>query len=250
VLSAVGAFGAGMFMPRAIMPMRISAPIADDYVERIGNSGVTFEMKAIPAGAGVGAFWMGRAEVMWDAFLLWAYEESAAPRGKQGADGVTHPTKPYGDVYRGYGKNKQPALGMSHRAATEFCVWLSKKTGKNYRLPTEAEWEYAYGGGKGVLEGWYRGNSGGKPHDVGSLKPNGFGLVDMAGNIAEWCAVPPGAKPVVRGGHFLGGADLMRAKARLEQDLDAWNALDPQEPKSVWWLASADFVGFRVARSA
>ena len=95
----------------------VPRPGLPDYTETIGNTGVTFDMKGIPAGEGIPEFWLGRTEVTWDAFLLWAYEESQTPAGTRGADGVTHPTKPYGDVYRGYGRgtgNKQPALGMTH----------------------------------------------------------------------------------------------------------------------------------------
>lgn len=234
----------------------VPRPGLPDYTETIGNTGVTFDMKGIPAGEGIPEFWLGRTEVTWDAFLLWAYEESQTPAGTRGADGVTHPTKPYGDVYRGYGRgtgNKQPALGMTHKAAVEYCVWLSRQTGKTYRLPTEAEWEHAFRAGqRGTvrMDGWHRGNSGARPRDGAAKEPNAYGLYDMAGNVAEWCAAPPDGKPpAVRGGHFLGGAELLRSDSRLENNPEAWNAYDPQEPKSVWWLSSADFVGFRVARS-
>lgn len=231
-----------------------------DYTETIPNSTVALQMKAIPGAGSIQPFWLATTEVTWDAFLLWAYTETQTPAGTRGADGVTHPTKPYGDVYRGYGRKNQPALGMSHRAGEEFCVWLSKQTGRTYRLPTEAEWEHAYraGGSTAFFWGdtlatdyaWHRANSGVKPHPVATTKPNAWGLYDMAGNLAEWCATPrDGSAPAVRGGHFASPPDQLRADARLVSDPEAWNAYDPQEPKSVWWLSSADFVGFRVARS-
>jgi formylglycine-generating enzyme required for sulfatase activity len=220
-------------------------------------------MKAVPgdARAGIAPLWISPTEVTWDAFLLWAYEESQTPAGTRGADGITHPTKPYGDVLRGYGRANQPALGMSHRGAVEFCNWLSKQTGKAYRLPTEAEWAHAYRAGSTTPYfwgdsaasseyAWSKTNSGAKPHAVATRKPNAWGLYDMAGNVAEWCAAPAdGSRPAVRGGHFAAGSELLRADARLVSDPDAWNAYDPQEPKSVWWLSSTDFTGFRVARS-
>src|SRR5207237_10929711 len=88
----------------------------------------------------------------------------------------------------GYGKDKQPALCMTRHAAAEYCRWLSAKTGKTYRLATEAEWEYAARAGtttpwsSGATPdtlgdvAWYAANSGGKPHLGGQKKPNAFGL--------------------------------------------------------------------------
>jgi sulfatase modifying factor 1 len=236
----------------------------EDYTETIPGTTVTFEMKAIPGNPrdGIAPFWIARTEVTWDAFLLWVYADSHVNAGTPDADGITHPTKPYGDVYRGYGRRKQPALGMSHQAAVEFCTWLSKQTGRRYRLPTEAEWEYAcragtatpffWGNAPGDAKqfAWHGGTSDGKPRPVGTTQPNPWGLYDMAGNVAEWCAAPAdGTPPAVRGGHFRGGTGLLRSDARLVSDAEAWNALDPQQPKSRWWLASVDFTGFRLACS-
>jgi formylglycine-generating enzyme required for sulfatase activity len=87
-----------------------------------------------------------------------------------------------------------PVEQVSWEDAIEFCDRLSRATRKRYRLPTEAEWEYACRSGTtgpyaGSLDemGWYSDNSGSKTHEVGKKQPNGFGLYDMHGNVLEWC---------------------------------------------------------------
>jgi len=112
-------------------------------------------------------------------------------------DAITGPTPVYGDLTMGYGK-KHPAIGMTWHNATTFCRWLSKKTRKEYRLPTEAEWEYACRAGATSIFGegcdpnrladfaWYKANSDGQTHEVAKCKPNAWGVYDMSGNVREW----------------------------------------------------------------
>lgn len=98
------------------------------------------------------------------------------------------------------GRNR-PVEQVSWDDVQEFIRMLDQRTGKNFRLPTEAEWEYAArsGGKREKYSGtsnenelgdfaWSRENSGGKTHPVGRKKPNGLGLYDMTGNVEEWTA--------------------------------------------------------------
>ena len=132
----------------------------------------------------------------------------------------------------GFGHDGYPAICMTQLAAKMYCKWLCAKTGRYYRLPTEAEWEYAcragtttaysFGDDPDDLEdyGWYFDNSDDKYQKVGTKKPNPWGLYDMHGNVYEWCldwygpyptgkandptGPPEGKEKVARGGSFCG----------------------------------------------
>jgi formylglycine-generating enzyme required for sulfatase activity len=145
---------------------------------------------------------------------------------------------------------------MSYLSAQKYCEWLSAKTGKKYRLPTEAEWEYACRAGvlpagpitdSELLDklAWHWGNSDDKTHKVGTKQPNAWGIHDMLGNVAEWCQPMDDEVPVVRGGSFDDQPDKVHPAARKKYTPD-WQMNDPQNPKSQWWLTDAPFVGFRV----
>jgi formylglycine-generating enzyme required for sulfatase activity len=275
------------------------------YTETIPGSQVRFDMVPIPAGrfrmgspvsesgrgqdegpqaeVSVGAFWIGKHEVTWDEYDQFRRQ---APKLSKGADAptdaVTGPTPPYADESWGFGKGRQPAIGMTWHAAAEYCRWLSAKTGHHYRLPTEAEWEYAARAGTETPwssgaqaaslanSAWYADNANSVPHAVGGKQPNAFGLHDMHGNVAEWtldrydpkryaslkgkAAKNPVAMPdaaryphAVRGGSFEDDAEHLRSAARRASK-PAWSRRDPQEPQSIWWHTDATFVGFRIAR--
>ncbi|MFZ9661916.1 MAG: formylglycine-generating enzyme family protein, partial [Chitinophagaceae bacterium] len=153
-----------------------------------------------------------------------------------------------------------------------------QKTGIFYRLPTEAEWEYAcragsktaysFGNDPNMLSqyAWFKGNSSNKYQKVGQKKPNKWGLYDMLGNVSEWTLdqydekyfskadtlnplMPPETRypRSVRGGSYLDVANGLRCAARSRSEI-VWNRRDPQIPKSRWWLTDGMFVGFRIVR--
>jgi formylglycine-generating enzyme required for sulfatase activity len=229
----------------------------------------------------VSAFWMGEKEVTfaeWDAF----FKNMDVPQTKEiSVDAVSRPTAQYIDLTWGMGRDaRQATNSMSQQAALMYCKWLYEKTGVFFRLPTEAEWEYAcragtqtatpFGNDPAALKayGYFKDNSDGKFQKTASLKPNGWGLYDMLGNLSEWTLdqyqadaysklaanardplIPPGSKypKVVRGGSYLDTAEELRCANRIASDA-SWNKRDPQIPKSRWWLTDGMFMGFRVVR--
>jgi len=284
------------------------------YGEMIEHTSIKIDMLPIPAGTfvmgspkkekdrkpdegpqhkvKVEPFWMSKFEITWDAYEIWMFELDvqrrkfhqikANARDKQAAEyTVSQPTAPYTDMTFGMGKKGYPAICMTQLAAKVFCKWLTKKTGRYYRLPTEAEWEYAcragtktayhFGNDPKKLNdyAWHYDNSNEKYHKVGSKKPNPWGLHDMHGNVAEWVldqhttsfykkfvgkvAVNPLANPtklyprVVRGGGWDSDADELRSAARI-QSAEEWKQQDPQIPKSIWYHTDALQVGFRIIR--
>ncbi|MCA9047755.1 MAG: formylglycine-generating enzyme family protein [Planctomycetaceae bacterium] len=237
----------------------------------------------------ISPFWMGKFEITWDQYDVWGenmditrrmiFGSPATPRDPV-ADAVTRPTPPYTDMSFGMGKQRHPAICMTQHAARKYCEWLSAKTGRYYRLPTEAEWEYAcragtttaysFGDDPAAIEdyAWYAGNSDETYHDVGGKQPNPWGLYDMHGNVAEWVLdqyVPetyklrkgPVSNPlvvplqeyprVVRGGGWDDEPNMHRSAVR-EGSSEEWKQQDPQIPQSIWYFTDALGVGFRVVR--
>ncbi|MHC4306880.1 MAG: formylglycine-generating enzyme family protein, partial [Planctomycetota bacterium] len=117
------------------------------------------------------------------------------------------------------------------------------------RLPTELEWRYVCSLGAIVADriddyAWHKGNADFKTHPVGAKTPDALGLGDVWGNASEWCTGTDG-EPVTLGGSYRDTAEAVGCAARVPPTA-AWNARDPQFPKSIWWLADAGFVGFRI----
>ena len=221
----------------------------DNFVEQIPGSSSTISMVAIPGGSfrmgsdskepfhkedeapvrnvTVSSFFMSEIQITWDQY--WTFFSQTMSEGRTppevifenntrpDLDAVSGPTAPYGSPDQGWGAGVLPAITMTHYAAETFCQWLSLTTGKKYRLPTEAEWEYAARGGtetpfffegnpkdysdQGFMRRFfaakteiisdyviYRKNSNNRTHEPDRVKPNPFGLKNMFGNVWEYCA--------------------------------------------------------------
>jgi formylglycine-generating enzyme required for sulfatase activity/mono/diheme cytochrome c family protein len=286
------------------------------YQETVKKTGKEFAMVPIPGGeflmgspetekdrkpdegpqvkVKIEPFWMGATEVTWDLYMPFMVTPDA--RWKDGSkktlnpkdepvDATSSPTAPYTDMTFGMGQDGYPAISMTEHAANKFCQWLSAQTGHFYRLPTEAEWEYAARAGTTTAwsfgddaskigdYAWYFENSDGKTQQVAQKKPNPWGLYDIHGNAAEWTldqydpayygamaalvqtgAAPlPWNKPVtlyprsVRGGSWDDYLKDLRSAARRGSK-DTWKVMDPQLPKSIWYHTSAQFLGMRLVR--
>ncbi len=252
--------------PTASTPKPPDAKAADPgpFKQDIPAAAFAFDMLPIPGDAtkNIKPFYLSKTEITWEAFDVFIYrldepesKSTPATSAAPPADAITRPTKPYIPPDRGFGHEGFAAIGMSHHSAATFCAWLSAKSGRHYRLPTEAEWEHAcLAGAKGPLPfddaaklpdyAWCESNSADTTHPVAKKLPNAWGLHDMLGNVAEWCDAPDGAG-AVRGGSYLDSADDIRPTTR-SPNKPAWNASDPQVPKSKWWLANATHIGFRI----
>ncbi len=243
------------------------APAQEPMRVKLPGSLVEIELLHVPGGTcttadgpvEIAPFWLARTETTWDAYDVMVFRLDRPESERQGVDGVARPTKPYINVDRGFGHAGYPALSMSALGAESFCKWLSDATGKHFRLPTPIEHEWAaralsptpYGCGSIEALGehaWFRDNSGRTTHPVGGKSPNAWGFVDLHGNVGEWTVDAEG-KSFVEGGAFAESAAALEAGKRRTPS-PSWNASDPQIPKSVWWLADANFVGFRIACDA
>lgn len=226
----------------------------------IPELGHAFEMVRVPGGkiqAGgkeieLRSFWISKHEVAWEAF-----EAYFSSRKAMKLDGVTRPSQPYEPPNGQMGTGRHPAIGMRWHGAIGYCEWLSTHTGQRFRLPTEAEWEYAARAGDAAAApagladlAWTKENAGDKTHPAGEKKPNAFGLHDMLGNVWEYCLepfAPPEFGPVLRGGAWTSPAASIAYSFRQQVNPD-WYDRDPNRPRSMWWLTDGKFAGFRIVR--
>ena len=235
------------------------ATAGEPEVVRLDGTAVSFELVRTPAGEieidgehqVLPALTVTMTEITWDLYDIYLYGLDIPDEDKT-IDGISRPSKPYVPPDRGYGHAGYPAMGMTRHAAIEFCRWLSRKTGDTYRLPTRTEWTYlASAKGDAAGGAWHEDNADYTTQPVGKKTANAFGLHDMLGNVAEWVAPRKGERPqdnaTAMGGSFLDMPSRCAPTASQTQDA-SWNISDPQIPKSTWWLADCDFVGFRVIR--
>ena len=282
--------------------------------ERGGDEGPQVRVKVQP-------FWIGKHEVTWDEYrafmamydafkklqLVAANPDNAAGNAADekmdlvtthawdgkledewGVDAVTSATPLYDSsfTYAAGDQPRQPAVTMTQFAAKQYTKWLSRIVGRDYRLPSEAEWEYAaragtttaysFGDDSELLGdyAWFDDNADFQTHPVGEKKPNAWGLYDMHGNVAEWTldeytagtyaglgqgpvdaamAVrwPTRVFPrVIRGGSWLDTAPALRSAARHKSEEQEWKLSDPNIPLSPWWFTeeAATGVGMRIVR--
>jgi formylglycine-generating enzyme required for sulfatase activity len=286
--------------------------------ERNEDEGPQVRVKVAP-------FWMGKHEVGWGEYqsfmamydVFKKLQTLAANRGKGGdagdvkdeqnwrvvrqhawngdveqkwdVDAVTAPTPLYDSSFTygvGGDKPELPAVTITPFAAKQYTKWLSGVTGSDYRLPTEAEWEYAARAGTTTAYSfgddpsqlpeyaWFEDNSDFQTHPVGTKKPNPWDLYDMHGNVAEWTldqylpeayaalgnatvdvkkalVAPTKIYPrVIRGGSWYQTAPAARSAARHKSEEQEWKISDPNIPRSPWWYTEepAMAVGMRVIR--
>jgi formylglycine-generating enzyme required for sulfatase activity len=260
------------------------------YKVTIPNTTVDYQMTPIAAGefqmgsdekkdeqpihqVTVGAFWMQTHEVTWDEYRLFMFANQAGETTHKDnlVDAISRPTRPYVEMSFGMGINGFPAISMTQHAANKYAEWLSAKTGDFYRLPTEAEWEYACRAGTAPPtplsdSAWDAADSNGTYHKVATKKPNAWGLFDMLGNVMEWTLdqyapypstpqINPWVKPTkpypiaVRGGSWNDPPPMLTCEARVGSDA-SWKQQDPQLPKSIWYETDAQWLGFRLVRPA
>jgi formylglycine-generating enzyme required for sulfatase activity len=248
------------------------------FTEKIKGTLLKFEMIPIPGGKFVFSpdgkqppreveikpFFMAKTECTWreyEVFYLQLDLPESQRRLTKDADAIGRPSPPHGVPDHSWGRDNRPVLHTSYHAGVKYCEWLSEKTKRKYRLPTEAEWEYACRAAaltnqldkKTILEmAWCKDNSANEDfngdettHEIATKNPNAFGLHDMLGNVGEWCTPMTGKIPVIRGGTYLDKAKDIHCGTRSVYKIE-WQLQDSQDPKSKWWMSDGPFCGFRV----
>lgn len=263
----------------------------DSEEDREDNEGPQFEVEVAP-------FWMGKYEVTWAEYkeymaLYGIFKEFEVRKMRlvtddNKIDAITAPTELYDPSFTfEFGEEpKLPAVTVTQYAARQYTKWVSGVTGHFYRLPSEAEWEYAcragsttayhFGDDPDDLDdyAWYYDNSDDTPHEVGGKKPKPWGLYDIHGNVAEWvidqmledgyekfegkslkaadAIVWPTTlvQRVVKGGSWEDDPENCRTAFRLASEEEPWKQEDPNLPYSPWWFTSDPTrgIGLRIIR--
>lgn len=282
-----------------IVANHIQSQEFQNYTERLMDLELSFNMIAIEGGSFimgtnsadrpkhekpehkviVDDFWMASHEITWKQYEAFVYGDFGSNQfiGKNnlealGIDALSGATPTYVDMSFNMGKGDHPAVNMTQYGAIMFCKWLTAKSGIFYRLPTEAEWEFACKKGntddlKNLNNiAWFADNSDNKYQKAGQKEPNDLDIYDLLGNVSEWVydqfstdyySESPKSNPlnipttlyprVLRGGSWKDTASKMCCTSRQASQQN-WKQRDPQIPKSNWWLTDAPFVGFRIIR--
>jgi formylglycine-generating enzyme required for sulfatase activity len=239
-----------------------------DYQEVIKDTAVKIDMVRLPGGTiktspgsmkdaptdiAIKPFWIAKSETTWEQYDTYHLQLDLPKDQRKFVKwpaAKTRPSPPYDAPDRGWGHNGWPVIHTSHFAAKMYCEWLSQKTGKKYRLPTVAEWEYACRAGGDVAKGtedtaWTEENSEEQTHQVKTKKPNAWGLYDMLGNAGEWCNSVDGKTGYLCGGYY--SKELKKVTSALREPFTPdWQLKDPNDPKGMWWLSDGMMCGFRV----
>lgn len=280
---------------RFMVPYQLIIPGSSVVVEMVPIPGGEFTMGSSQEDESpqvtvlVQPMWVAKTETSWREYGLYMsmYRlfNSVTRKGQRtvnaenAVDAVTAPTELYDSTFTyKYGQEPDlPAVTMTQYAAKQYTKWLSKLTGHQYRLPCEAEWEYAcragstaaysFGDDESELQdyAWYSENSDERPHPVGTRKPNAFGLHDMHGNVMEWVidsytedgyqSLADKPLPVffadsvqwpesvegrgLRGGSWQDFAEDCRSSKRVGSGVeDEWKEEDPNLPLSPWWFTN------------
>ncbi len=214
------------------LPLLLLAGCAGMARQRVAVPGTSTSLELIR----VGEVWIAARETTWAEFDAF-YEHPE----EEGVDGVTRPSA--GKNYLGlsglpadFFEAGRPVTGLRWHSAMTYCEWLTKKTGRVFRLPTEAEWTAAGGNARG----WTSENSGERTHVAGELPPDARGFHDLLGNAWEYVQEP---------GVLVGGGWNAPASERRRLVPDEWIQADPNRPASLWWVRTDFAQGFRVALS-
>ncbi|MCL4481766.1 MAG: SUMF1/EgtB/PvdO family nonheme iron enzyme [Bacteroidetes bacterium] len=299
-------FGKGSGLNKTVYTEATKLEKFASFTEKIPGSTISFNMVAIPGGTfrmgspetepyrrtdegpvkeiQISPFYMAEVEVTWNEFLVFYSQTGGEGRTTDvksnpaagEVDAISGPTPPYGQPDQNWGLGTRPAITMRYATAETYCKWLSKVTDKKYRLPTEAEWEYACRAGTqtpyffpGDSKKYskdrfmnkifgvdttninryviYSGNSMAKTQKPDAVKSNPFGLKNMLGNVAEFCSdwyAPDAYSNLIDGVKDPKGP--ASGTERVIRGGSFWMKTDPQIPKSVWWYSDCNMVGFRV----
>jgi len=287
----------GKFM----VPYVMTIPGTEVEIKMLPIAGGTFKMGSADANASddvtpqvevtVEPFWIGQYELNWEQYQCYMELDAAFKKmAKTGlrkvttedeVDAVTAPSALYEPdiTYEAGEEPDQPAASMTQFAAKQYTKWLSLISGQFYRLPYEAEWEYAcragtttkyyFGDDDEALKdhAWFYEVSDDERHVCGKLKPNPWGLYDMYGNVSEWVLdaytengfeaiagkpltveqsfqKPTKVYPrLLRGGSWYSSAKFCNSTARLPTDDKLWKLEDPNYPKSPWWYTGEEGLG-------